>query len=61
VDVRPEQPIRELDHCVSEVDDRVARERPHVDPLRVCTGWENLQPAEAVEEDRDAAEVGVFA
>jgi hypothetical protein len=29
--------------------------------LRVCPGRENLQAAEPVEEDRDAAEVGVFA
>jgi len=39
----------------------MARERLDIAPLRVFPGRKDLQAAEAVEEDGDAAEVGVLA
>lgn len=61
MNVRSQQAVGELDHCIAEVDDGVARERLNVAPLRVSAWREDLQASKAVEEDRHAAEVGVFA
>lgn len=61
MNIRPQQPIRELHHRIAQIDDRVARQRSHVAPFRILARREDLQAAEPVEEDRDAAEVGVFA
>lgn len=61
MDVGPQQAVRELRHCVAQVDDCVAGERLDVAPFRVFARGQDLEAAEAVKEDGDGAEVGVFA
>jgi len=61
VDVGPQQPVGELRHCIAKVDDCVARKRLDVAPFGVFARWQDLEATEAIEEDGDGAEVGMFA
>lgn len=60
MDVGSQNSIRELDHCVAEIDDRMAGQGFDVAPLRISSRWEDLKAAKAIEKDSDAAKVGVF-
>jgi len=60
VDVGTQETIREFRHGVSEIDDCVAGKWLDVAPLCVAAGRKDLEAAEAVEEDCNAAEVSVF-
>ena len=64
MDVRAQETVCELDHGVPQVDDGVAGKRAHEAPacavVVVAAGREHLQASEAVEEEGDGAEVGVF-
>jgi len=60
MDVRSQDAVGELDHCVAEVDDGMAWKWLNVTPLGIFARWKDLQAAESVEEDCDAAEIGVL-
>ena len=68
----PQQPVRELDHRVAEIHNRVARERFDVDPLALPVSVfsllpvtnrpnspreQNLQPPQAIKQQRQTPEI----
>jgi hypothetical protein len=61
VDVGSQHSVCELDHRVAEVDDGMTGKWFDVAPLRVSSGWKDLEATKAIEEDSDTAEVGVLA
>lgn len=60
MDVGSQDPIRKLDESIPNVDDGVVRKRLDMGPGRVVAGRQNLQAAEPIEEDGDAAKVCVL-
>lgn len=60
MDIGSKQAIREFHHGISKIDDGMTRQRTNIAPLGVLTRWEDLEPTQTVEEDGDAAKVGVL-
>ena len=66
MDVRPQQSAGEFGYGIADIDDGAARDGPHVQPLgrrlaRRRRRRQDLQAADAVEEQGQRAEIGVRA
>jgi hypothetical protein len=60
MDIGPQDSIREFYHGVAEVDDSMAGKGLDIAPLRVSSRRKNLETSKTIEEESDAAKVGVL-
>jgi hypothetical protein len=60
MNIGTQDPVRELDHCIAQVDDGMTRKRFDIAPLRISSRRKNLEATKPVEKDSDTAKVGVL-
>jgi hypothetical protein len=60
VQVRAQESIGEFHHCIPDVDDCMAGQRTHIDPVCRLSWWENLESTHTIEDDRDTSIVSMF-